>query len=215
MVYIIFYDKTIKYYLYVIYTSMASASTHNYTFYNLTGINDDVVGLSEVDAQNQQFGSYTTQNFFEKHCGMKQPISFATKQPNVFYNGGAGVVGVNGCNVESDSDLRIGTIQTNPKCRINLQERPFKTVPFLGRGKSDSIKESKLQQGTYFADKKSCRQITEKSFRTTDVDLVPSLKATIQNPNNLVEGVANKGWIRGGLPSRDMSRDNDYFKQRK
>ena len=49
---------------------MASASTHNYTFYNLTGINDDVVGLSEVDLQNQQFGSYTTQNFFEKHCGM-------------------------------------------------------------------------------------------------------------------------------------------------
>lgn len=194
---------------------MASASTFNYTFYNLTGINDDVVGLSEVDVQNENFGSYTTQNFFEKHCGMKQPISFATQQPNVFYNGGAGVVGVNGCNVESDSDLRIGTIQTNPKCRISLQERPFKTVPFLGRGKSDALKESKLQQGTYFADKKSCRQVTEKSFRTTDVDLVPTLKATIQNPNNLVEGVANKGWIRGGLPSRDMSRDNDYFKQRK
>jgi hypothetical protein len=146
---------------------------------------------------------------------MKQPISFATQQPNVFYNGGAGVVGVNGCNVESDSDLRIGTIQTNPKCRISLQERPFKTVPFLGRGKSNPLKESKLQQGTYFADKKSCRQVTEKSFRTADVDLVPTLKATIQNPNNLVEGVANKGWIRGGLPSRDMSRDNDYFKQRK
>ena len=109
---------------------------------------------------------------------------------------------------------RIGTIQTNPKCRISLQERPFKTVPFLGRGKSDSLQESRLQQGTYFADKKSCRQVTEKSFRTTDVDLVPSLKATIQNPNNLVEGVANKGWIRGGLPSRDMSRDNDYFKHR-
>lgn len=194
---------------------MASASTHNYTFYNLTGINDDVVGLSEVDLQNQQFGSYTTQNFFEKHCGMKQPISFATQQPNVFYNGGPGVVGANGCNVESDSDLRIGTIQTNPKCRISLQERPFKTVPFLGRGKSNALKESKLQQGTYFPDKKSCRQITEKSFRTTDVDLVPTLKATIQNPNNLVEGVANKGWIRGGLPSRDMSRDNDYFKHRK
>ena len=53
--------------------------------YNLTGINDDVVGLSEVDAQNKQFGSYTTKNFFEEHCGMKKPISFATRQPNVFY----------------------------------------------------------------------------------------------------------------------------------
>ena len=194
---------------------MANASTFNYTFYNLTGINDDVVGLSEGDVQNQHFGSYTTKNFFESNCGMKKPINFATQQPNVFYNGGPGTVGVNGCNVESDSDLRIGTIQTNPKCRISLQERPFKTVPFLGRGKSDSLQESRLQQGTYFADKKSCRQVTEKSFRTTDVDLVPTLKATIQNPNNLVEGVANKGWIRGGLPSRDMSRDNDYFKHRK
>tara|TARA_X000000368_G_C23053438_1_gene722636 strand:+ start:2121 stop:2705 length:585 start_codon:yes stop_codon:yes gene_type:complete len=194
---------------------MANASTFNYTFYNLTGINDDVVGLSEGDVQNQHFGSYMTKNFFEANCGMKKPISFATSQPNVFYNGGPGTVGVNGCNVESDSNLRIGTIQTNPKCRISLQERPFKTVPFLGRGKSDALKESRMQQGTYFADKKSCRQVTEKSFRTTDVDLVPTLKATIQNPNNLVEGVANKGWIRGGLPSRDMSRDNDYFKHKK
>tara|TARA_B100001059_G_scaffold179832_1_gene180516 strand:+ start:3153 stop:3737 length:585 start_codon:yes stop_codon:yes gene_type:complete len=194
---------------------MANASTFNYTFYNLTGINDDVVGLSESDVQNQHFGSYTTKNYFENNCGMKKPISFATQQPNVFYNGGPGTVGANGCNVESDSNLRIGTIQTNPKCRISLQERPFKSVPFLGRGKSDALQESKLQQGTYFADKKSCRQVTEKSFRTTDVDLVPTLKATIQNPNNLVEGVANKGWIRGGLPSRDMSRDNDYLNKQK
>ena len=194
---------------------MANASTFNYTFYNLTGINDDVVGLSESDVQNQHFGSYTTKNYFENNCGMKKPIRFATQQPNVFYNGGPGTVGANGCNVESDSNLRIGTIQTNPKCRISLQERPFKSVPFLGRGKSDALQESKLQQGTYFADKKSCRQVTEKSFRTTDVDLVPTLKATIQNPNNLVEGVANKGWIRGGLPSRDMSRDNDYLNKRK
>ena len=107
---------------------MANASTFNYTFYNLTGINDDVVGLSEGDVQNQHFGSYTTKNFFESNCGMKKPISFATQQPNVFYNGGPGTVGVNGCNVESDSDLRIGTIQTNPKCRISLQERPFKST---------------------------------------------------------------------------------------
>ena len=193
---------------------MANASTFNYTFYNLTGINDDVVGLSEGDVQNQNFGSYTTKNFFEKNCGMKKPINFATQQPNVFFNGGPGNVGVNGCNVDNDSNMRIGTIQTNPKCRISLKERPFKTVPFLGRGKSDALKESKLQQGTYFADKKSCRQVTEKAFRTTDVDLVPTLKATIQNPHNLVEGVANKGWIRGGLPSRDLSRDNDYLKNR-
>ena len=47
-----------------------------------------------------------------------------------------------------------------------------------------------------------------------NVDLVPSLKATIQNPANLIEDAAADGWIRGGLPSRELSRDNDYFKRR-
>jgi len=40
--------------------------------------------------------------------------------------------------------------------------------------------------------------------------MIPSLQATITNPSNLVEGVAAKGWIRGGLPSRELTRDSDY-----
>ena len=51
----------------------------------------------------------------------------------------------------------------------------------------------------------------EKSLRAEAQELVPSLKATIQNPANLCEGVAADGWIRGGLPSRELSRDKDYF----
>ena len=54
----------------------------------------------------------------------------------------------------------------------------------------------------------------EKSFGAMDVDLVPTLKETIQNPSNLIEGVAAEGWVRGGLPSREMTRDNDYFERR-
>ena len=54
----------------------------------------------------------------------------------------------------------------------------------------------------------------EKSFGAMDVDLVPTLKETIQNPANLIEGVAAEGWVRGGLPSREMTRDNDYFERR-
>ena len=43
--------------------------------------------------------------------------------------------------------------------------------------------------------------------------MIPSLQATISNPSNLVEGVAAEGWIRGGLPSRDLTKDQDYFTQ--
>ena len=43
--------------------------------------------------------------------------------------------------------------------------------------------------------------------------LIPSLQETIQNPHNLVENVAARGWIRGGLPTRDLIRDQDYFQR--
>ena len=72
------------------------------------------------------------------------------------------------------------------------------------------VKESQLLQGAYNEDKKSCKTIMEKSIRPNQ-DLVPSLKASIQNPANLCEGIAADGWIRGGLPSRELSRDQDYF----
>ena len=190
------------------------ASLHNYKFDNLSRIGDDVCAISERDLQNNNFGTYTTQNYFEKMCGMKQPISFATQQPNVFFKGGYGVMGAGGCNVDSDSNLRIGSVQTNPKCRVDLSERQYKTVPYLARGRPQPVKEARLQQGLYVGDKKSCKNVTEKSFRNTEVDLVPSLRESIQNPNYLIEGVANKGWIRGGIPSREITRDNDYFNRR-
>ena len=125
-------------------------SVHSFVFDGQTRIGDDPCGITEKDLQNQKKGSYITQNYFEKECGMKKPVSFATSQPNVFYNGGYGVT--DSCNVDTDSQLRIGGTQTNPKCRINLQERPYLTVPFLGRGPSNPVLESKLMQGANIMD---------------------------------------------------------------
>lgn len=188
------------------------ASVHNYTFYNLSRIGDDQCGISGREMQNNEFGTYTTTNYFANWCGMKKPIDFATSQPDVNYKGGYGVCGAGGCNINSDSKLKIGTIQTHPKCRISLYQRPFATVPFLGRGPPRPVVESRLQQGAYISDTKSCKTVTEKSFLDNiQVPLVPTLQNTIQNPANLVEGVAADGWIRGGLPSRELTRDRDYL----
>jgi hypothetical protein len=189
------------------------ASLHNYRFDNLTRIGDDVCGISERDIQNQNFGSYTTQNYFEKFCDLTHQINLATNQPNIFLSGSVGSAfsGAGGCNIDNDSNLRIKRTQTNPKGRISLRERPYKSIPYLGRGPSMPLQESKLQQGIYLETKKNCKMVTEKSYRTRDSELIPSLKATIQNPNNLIEGMAAEGWIRGGLPTRELTRDNDYL----
>lgn len=188
------------------------ASVYNYNFDNLTRIGDDKCGITARELQNNAMGSYNTTNYFLNDCGMKKSIGFATQQPNVFFKGGHGICGAGGCNVSSDSNLRIGTIQTHPKCKISLQQRPFATVPYLGRGPPRPVLEARLQQGAMVNDPKSCKTITESSFKNySRTPLVPSLANTIQNPNNLVEGVASEGWIRGGLPSRDLTRDQDYI----
>ena len=73
------------------------------------------VGLVKEKMQNNNYGSYLTQNFYLQNCGMKKPIEFATSQPSVFFKGTH--LGMGGCNVDSDSNLKMGTIQTNPKCK--------------------------------------------------------------------------------------------------
>ena len=189
------------------------ASVSSYTFDNMTRIGQDSCDMSQDNIQNAKGGSYMLTNYFTKYCGMKKPIEFATSQPNVFYSG-SHLVGMDGCNIDANSDLSIGTIQTHPKCRISLYQRPFATVPYLGRGPSNVILESKLQQGDMITNKKSVNTTTEISYMPySNYPLIPSLQATVTNPTNLVEGAAAEGWIRGGLPSRELTRDKDYFMQ--
>ena len=183
------------------------ATVSDYTFDNLSRTGDDSCDISQRSVQNSNFGSYSTTNYFSKDCGMRQPIAFATTQPNVYYNGG-GPGGAGGCVINDDTELKIGNIQTNPKCRISLQERPFVTVPYLGRGSGNAVLESKLQQGDMVSNKKSVSTTSETShIEYLHTPMIPSLQATITNPSNLIEDSAAEGWIRGGLPSRELVRD--------
>jgi hypothetical protein len=189
------------------------ATKFNYNFDNLTRIGDDSCGINARDVQNNNHGSYTTTNYFTGHGTMKKAISFATQQPNMFYKSGTGTCSVGGCNVDSESNLKIGTIQTNPRCRISLQQRPFATVPYLGRGPPKPDLENKILQGSSINELKSCKTITEECFNDYNLTpQIPSIQKNIQNPNNLIESSAADGWIRGGLPSRELSRNNNYVK---
>ena len=73
-----------------------------------------------------------------------------------------------------------------------------------------------LQQGDSITTKKSAGTVSDQSFIDyTYYPLIPSIQSTVQNPSNLVEEAAAEGWIRGGLPSRDIQRDTQYFNAHK
>jgi hypothetical protein len=152
------------------------------------------------------------QNYFLNDCTMKTPILLATSQPCVNYKGGYNV-GAGGCNINDNSQLTIGTIQTHPKCRIDLFARPFATVPYLGRGSVDPVAESQIQQGDAVVNRRSVNNISEQSyFNYYKTPLQPNIKEHMTNPIYFIESDASSGWVRGGVPTRELTKDNDDYK---
>ena len=188
------------------------AFVYNYTFDNLSRIGNDACTQDQNTIQNINASNYLLQNYFINDCSMKQPIALATTQPGIMYNGGNGS-GAGGCNIDASSDLMIGSVQTHPRCRISLFQRPFATVPYLGRGSVCPILEAQIQQGELIVNKKSVNKISEKSdIKYQMTPLIPSVKKLVTDPAYSVEGVASEGWVRGGIPSRDLTRDRDFYK---
>jgi hypothetical protein len=189
------------------------ANVSSYTFDNMSRIGLDGCNKSQTDIQNVASCNYTLQNYFATDCSMRTPMQLATTQPGIMYNGGYGS-GAGGCNINNSSDLLIGTIQTHPKCRIDLFQRPFATVPYLGRGSVNPVVESQIQQGELNINKRSINTLSEKSYiKYHQTPLLPSIQERLTNPANSVESVASSGWVRGGVPSRELTRDTDYFTQ--
>lgn len=181
-----------------------------YTFHNLSRIGLDDCNLSQTDIQNIASCNYSTQNYFASDCSMRKPIDLAVSQPGIMYNGGY-MVGAGGCNIDQSSRLQIGTIQTHPPCRIDLFHRPFATVPYLGRGSVNPVMEAQLMQGEQIVNKRSTNNLGEKSYiKYHQTPLLPEIQKRMNNPANQIESVASDGWIRGGIPSRELTRDADY-----
>jgi hypothetical protein len=189
------------------------ANVSSYTFDNIARIGSDDCCIDQKSIQNVASCNYNLQNYFATDCNLKTAEKFATSQPGIFYNGGFNS-GAGGCNIDEGSKLQIGSIQTHPKCRIDLFQRPFATVPYLGRGAVNPVMEAQIQQGESIVNKRSVNNLSEKSYiKYHQTPLLPAIQDKVTNPANSVEGVASEGWIRGGVPSRELTRDGDYFKK--
>jgi len=183
------------------------ANVSNYTFENMSRIGSDECCMSQGDLQNVGFANYMLQNYFASDCSMKTPIALATSQPGVFYGGGHNS-GAGGCNIDDSSNLQIGSIQTHPKSKLDLFHRPFATVPFLGRGSVNPVMEAQIMQGEMLTNKRSVNNLSERSYlKYHQTPLLSSVKERIDN--NAASNDTANGWIRGGMPSRELTRDTN------
>jgi hypothetical protein len=179
--------------------------TSNYTFNKLDRISDDVTDNTQRNLQNSRFANYSLSSFFSESI-TENDLKFAIQQPTMTLNGQVNGKGLNGHLIDFDSMLNINKEQERPLDKLNLNQRQFLTVPFLGRGSCDTEVESQLQQGETITEKKSVSTIMDKSFM--NYTMYPTDKNMIEKVNDsrfTVQESALDGWIRGGKTTRDLN----------
>lgn len=187
------------------------SSISNYMFNNLGRLDADPIDNSQRNLQNTRFTGYMLSSYFSDSLSSAS-IDFATAQPAMNLSGLVGA-GVAAGFVDVDSRLLINTEQERSLEKLQLMQRPFLTVPYLGRGSCDPSLESQLQQGENVADKKSVATVMTKSFM--GYTLYPTddkMNEHVNNPAYTVEEAALDGWVRGGVSSRDMTTGSNFSK---
>lgn len=172
----------------------------SYSFNNLARIKEDKSYVSKRETDNIHYSDYTIINF---HDSMNSVEDLALSQPNINISGIYGPDGNESNVIDSDTYLKKAEL-TNMNNKINLQERPFLTVPYLGKGYCNINAESMLRKGPFTNVPNSCGSITEETSNNI-VPMVDNVRESISNPKYLVEGVADPNWVRGGAMTRNYN----------
>ena len=171
-------------------------------YYHQNRFKNDACFVATDTAQSTMPGQYRLQNYYDCTCMPRQSMSLALNQPVTQFRDGYGYVGQRGCLVENDSAFRNGSELTNKKGPISLYERPYLTVPYMGRGVGDPCTESSLKEGITTQERKQCNTLAGIHLPHQYTPLVDCLASEIQDPVHIVPEVNSQDWIRGGYPSR-------------
>ena len=167
----------------------------------LTNVKDDLCAVKQFYKQSSGPGNYAT-TYLVPDARVVNPLSVESL---VMYPRDG--FGYNNKSINADSILRNQPGFMSKRCSTRQQARPFLSVPYMGGGRGNAEVETELQHSEFSRMGKACDTVTETFFANQYTPLVPSLAASIQDPKNLVPEVAAKGWIRGGLPSREYVRN--------
>ena len=181
-----------------------------YTFFNNDRIGADAVDNTQRNMENMRYSNYMLSNLFVGPAENGH-VDFATQQPNVMFSGAATGPGLTGSLVDVDSLLMFKTEQERSLEKLSLNQRPFLTVPYLGRGSCGPLLEAQMWQGENIQDKKSVSTIMSKSFMDyTMYPLDAEMKNRVSNTKNTIEESALDGWVRGGVQTRELAQDGAF-----
>ena len=182
--------------------------------HNQTSLVDDSCLQTEKNNQSVEASDYMLTNFRSCDADLVNVLNRATENKGVTVKDG---FDVNRNKIDDNTNVRFGAVESRPKCSQQLFTRPYKTVPFMGRGMVDNAEENEIKTGNAtFKDRHVTKEENqERSLNNHFTPLTKNLLDNVQNPVNLVEEVNDDRWVRGGIPSRQIVKDLDYFHRSK
>jgi len=174
-------------------------STNN-SIQNLDRLGADKTDNTQRNIQNKKYANHLLENYSSTFSSDKN-MEFALKNPTVNFRSTLG--GLPGSVIDKESELKP-TYQHFES--LQLHQRPFLTVPYLGKGSGNIDVESTLLQGDSIHDRKSTSTIMDKTFMNYEqYPLNDDLKQRFNDPSKSIEELAMEGWTRGGASTREIN----------
>ena len=186
---------------------MSISNVIDHLFDSITRIGNDECDLTNRNKENIAIADYMLENYSTLHT-FNNALTLAIEQPNILLQGSC-KGGINSDYVDTNNVLTFGQC-TNMRERGLIQQRIFSSVPYLGKGQVNIQLENTLRECPYNLKLKSLDPTSEvTNYNLTSVPLIPYIEATITNPANYIENIADVNWTRGGIPCRLLTRDNN------
>lgn len=190
------------------------ANAKEFNLFTRASLLSDPVAVDLDTIQSQGTGYYVMENMHGCGCELKDAREVQLSQPMINFNGGQGWIGEKGCLVDKDSELREDPNKlTNKKYIHQLVERPHLTTGNLVKGYFDVDVESVIRPGIDAGDDRACNSLSGVSIGNYFTPMIPKLQEEVQNTKHIVPEDSMQSWVRGGLPSRQMARNEDYLRR--
>ena len=183
-----------------------SALNQKFQIDEQTALKDDVCHNNGRNLQSDSVNDYMLSNFADCDCDIKNVLRVSTDNRGLLVKDG---YGTSECNIDSDSNLRVGNVVRHHKVDQQLFPRPFATTPFIFRGESKPDLESKLISSLQVVKHKQMQNVSVEDNIYTP--LTSNLAATVQDPVHIIQAVADNRWVRGGVSTTQIIKDYDYL----
>ena len=179
----------------------------NFVIDSKTKLKDDVCNENGDNKQNSNINDYMLSNYSSCDCSLDKVLKTATNNNGIIIKDG---YGVSECNVNKDSTLRQGQVDRHYKSDLQLFPRPYLSTPSTIRGQFKPNLESKLLNSQIIKRHKQMQYFNQDNIFTP---LVPNLQNNVQNTEHIIQQDVINNWVRGGIPSRDTVKYNDYMQR--